>query len=141
MTVNYRTQDFSQIIEKDTGGRGVDLIIDLVGREYWHKNIASAAMDSTIVIVAAMSGSKIDNFNLRDLMNKRIWLLTTTLRTRDSMYQRRLRDKFIELALDPLARGQIKITLDKVYSWHQISDAHKRMEANINAGKIICTID
>ncbi|RFU33118.1 hypothetical protein B7463_g3228, partial [Scytalidium lignicola] len=139
VVVNYRSQDFAEVIKKDTDGRGVDLIIDLVGRDYWHKNMASAAKDSKMVLVAAMSGNMIENFNLRDLLNKRIWVLATTLRTRDSTYQRKLRDKFIELAMNPLAQGDMKITVDKVYPWGQISDAHKRMEANVNAGKIICT--
>lgn len=141
VVVNYRSEDFAEVVKKDTEGRGVNLIIDLVGRDYWAKNMASASKDSKMVLVAAMSGSMIDNFNLRDLLNKRIWVLATTLRTRDSTYQGRLRDKFVELALGPLASGEMKITVDKVYPWTQISDAHKRIEANANAGKIICTLD
>lgn len=139
--INYRSADFSTIIAKETSGLGVDLIIDLVGRDYWAKNMACASKDSKMVLVAAMSGSMIDNFNLRDLLNKRIAVLATTLRTRDSVYQGRLRDKFVEIALGPLATGEMKVTVDKVYPWTQIADAHKRMEANLNAGKIICTVD
>lgn len=139
--INYRSQDFAEVIAKETGGKGIDLIIDLVGRDYWHRNTASAAMDSKIVLVAAMSGSMIDDFNLRALLNKRIWVLATTLRTRDADYQGRLRDKFVELAMDHLEKGKMKITVDKVFPWTQISEAHKRMEANINAGKIICVVD
>ncbi|KAH8586183.1 hypothetical protein B0O99DRAFT_558468 [Bisporella sp. PMI_857] len=141
VVVNYRSENFAENIKKDTNGRGVDLIIDLVGRDYWHKNMASAAKDSKMVLVAAMSGSMIDNFNLRDLLNKRIWVLATTLRTRDSTYQGKLRDKFVEFAMGPLTSGEMKITVDKVYPWAEISNAHKRMEANVNAGKIICTVD
>ena len=141
VVVNYRSEDFAEVIKYGTEGRGVDLIVDLVGRDYWHKNMASAGKDSKMVLVAAMSGSMIDNFNLRDLLNKRIWVLATTLRTRDSTYQEKLRDKFVELAIDPLASGEMKIIVDKVYQWTDISDAHKRMEANVNAGKIICTVD
>jgi NADPH:quinone reductase-like Zn-dependent oxidoreductase len=141
VAVNYRSQDFAEVIKKETKGRGIDLIIDLVGRDYWHRNTASAAMDSKIVLVAAMSGSIIEDFNLRALLNKRIWVLATTLRTRDAEYQGRLRDEFVTLALDHLAAGRMKITVDKVFPWSETSEAHKRMEANINAGKIICTVD
>ena len=140
IAVNYRKEDFSEVIKKETNGRGIDLIVDLVGRDYWHRNTASAAMDSKIVLVAAMSGSIIDEFNLRALLNKRIWVLATTLRVRDATYHEKLRDEFIALALDHLAAGRMKITVDKVFPWSQISEAHKRMEANINAGKIICTV-
>jgi putative PIG3 family NAD(P)H quinone oxidoreductase len=136
--INYRTMDFADVVSKETNGRGVDLIIDLVGRDYWHRNTALAAMDSRIVLVAAMSGSQIDNFNLRALLNKRIWVMATTLRTRDAQYQGRLRDTFVEKIMKPLSSGQVKTVVDKVYPWSQISEAHKRMEANVNAGKIIC---
>ncbi|KAE8446015.1 hypothetical protein EG329_012654 [Mollisiaceae sp. DMI_Dod_QoI] len=141
VVINYRSQDFADVIAKETRGKGIDLIIDLVGRDYWHRNTASAAMDSKMVLVAAMSGSMIDDFNLRALLNKRIWVLATTLRTRNADYQGKLRDKFVELALDHLANGRMKITVDKVFPWTEISQAHKRMEANINAGKIICVVD
>jgi NADPH:quinone reductase-like Zn-dependent oxidoreductase len=141
VVVNYRSQDFAEVIEKETGGQGINLIIDLVGRDYWHRNIECASKDSKIVIVAAMSGSIIDNFNLRALLNKRIWVLATTLRTRDSEYQGRLRDEFVRLAINHLAAGKMRITVDKVFPWTEISAAHKRMEANINAGKIICVVD
>jgi NADPH:quinone reductase-like Zn-dependent oxidoreductase len=141
IAVNYRSEDFAKVIEKETEGRGIDLVIDLVGRDYWHRNTACAAKDSKIVLVAAMSGSIIDKFDLRALLNKRIWVLATTLRTRDATYQGRLRDEFVALALDHLAAGRMKITVDKVFPWTQISEAHKRMESNVNAGKIICTVD
>ena len=141
VVVNYRSQDFAQVIEKETGGQGINLILDLVGRDYWHRNTECASKDSKIVIVAAMSGSIIDNFNLRALLNKRIWVLATTLRTRDSEYQGRLRDEFVRLAMNHLAAGRMRITVDKVFPWTEISAAHKRMEANIKAGKIICIVD
>ena len=141
VAVNYRTTDFAEVVKQKTGGRGVDLVIDLVGKDYWHKNMQVAAMDSRMVVVAAMSGSKIEDFNLRDLMNKRIWLMTTTLRTRDTSYQEKLRDTFVEKIMPHLANGRAKVVVDKVYPWTKVSDAHKRMESNANAGKIICVPD
>ena len=139
--INYRTSDFVEVIQEVTNGRGVDFIVDLVGRDYWHKNIRVAAMDSRIVIVALMSGSQIDNFNMRDLLNKRICLMTTTLRTRNAEYQRRLRDSFVEKMMPHLASGKVKAVVDKVYDWTEVSNAHKRMESNVNTGKIICVVN
>ncbi|KAK9425587.1 putative Enoyl reductase (ER) domain-containing protein [Seiridium unicorne] len=139
---NYKTgEDFAKVVARETDGRGVDLIIDLLGRDYWDRNIASLAMDSRIVLVALMSGGAIDEFNLRKLMNKRIWVMATTLRTRSKEYQRELRDRFVDLALPGLADGSMRITVDKVFSWKQVGEAHKRMEANVNAGKLICVVD
>lgn len=139
---NYRKgENFAEVAARETDGRGVDLIIDLVGHDYWDRNIESLAMDSRIVLVALMSGGVIDEFNLRKLMNKRIWVMATTLRTRSKEYQKELRDKFVELALPGLADGSMRITVDKVYSWKDVGEAHKRMEANANAGKLICVVD
>lgn len=64
--------------------------------------------------------------------------MATTLRTRDARYQGELRDLFVKKIMKPLANGEVRTVVDKVYPWTQISEAHKRMEANVNAGKIIC---
>ncbi|KAJ4370047.1 hypothetical protein N0V83_005811 [Neocucurbitaria cava] len=139
VAVNYRNENFQDVVEKELGGKGVNLIIDLVGQNYWHQNTACAAMEARIVLVAAMSGSMIEGFNLRALLNKRLWVLATTLRTRDADYQGKLRDKFVEVAMEHLSERRMRVTVDKVYDWKEVGQAHKRMEANVNAGKIICT--
>ncbi|PWY90228.1 quinone oxidoreductase putative [Aspergillus heteromorphus CBS 117.55] len=140
--VNYRSgEDFAAVVQRETHGRGVDLIVDLVGRDYFHRNMASAAMDSRMVLVAALSGSKVDDFDLRALLNKRIWLLATTLRTRDADYQGQLRDLFCEKILPHITAQEVRTTVDKVYPWTEVADAHKRLESNVNAGKIICIVE
>ena len=141
VAVNYHSEDFAKVVERETKHRGVDLIIDLVGRDYWHRNTASAAKDSKIVLVAALSGSKIDDFDLRALLNKRIWVMATTLRTRDASYQGQLRDVFVEKVMGHLEQGAIRTVVDKIFPWTEISVAHKRMESNVNAGKLICTVE
>ncbi|KFZ24333.1 hypothetical protein V502_01195 [Pseudogymnoascus sp. VKM F-4520 (FW-2644)] len=141
VAVNYRTEKFADVVERETAGAGVNLIIDLVGQNYWHANTASAAKEGKIVLVAAMSGSIIDGFDLRALLNKRLWVLATTLRTRDYTYQGKLRDKFVDVALENLGTGRMRITVDKVFPWSEIAEAHKRMEANTNAGKLICVVE
>ncbi|KAI0428710.1 hypothetical protein F5Y09DRAFT_332387 [Xylaria sp. FL1042] len=145
--INYRTgEDFSKVIERETQGKGVNLIIDLVGQEYWHRltpsrNTASAAMEARIVLVAAMSGSMIEGFNLRALLNKRLWVLATTLRTRSADYQAKLKDVFLEKALPYLAKGEMTVTVHEVFPWSEVAAAHKMMEANTNAGKLVCRVE
>ncbi|KAI0814428.1 hypothetical protein GGR55DRAFT_686759 [Xylaria sp. FL0064] len=144
--INYRTgEDFSKVIERETQGKGVNLIIDLVGQEYWHRvsslNTASAAMEAKIVLVAAMSGSIIERFNLRALLNKRLWVLATTLRTRSADYQAKLKDVFLEKALPYLAEGAMTVTVHQVFPWSEVAAAHKMMESNTNAGKLVCRVE
>ncbi|KAI1283477.1 hypothetical protein F5Y07DRAFT_385829 [Xylaria sp. FL0933] len=151
--INYRTgEDFSKVIERETKDKGVNLIIDLVGQEYWHRqavfekltrirNTASAAMEAKIVLVAAMSGSIIEGFNLRALLNKRLWVLATTLRTRSADYQAKLKDVFLEKALPYLAEGAMTVTVHRVFPWSEVAAAHKMMESNTNAGKLVCRVE
>ena len=73
-------------------------------------------------------------------MGKRIWITTTTLRTREPSYQVNLRNTFVKKILPAIKDGSAKTIVDKVYDWKDVSEAHKRMEANLNAGKIICTV-
>lgn len=141
--INYRTcgeDDFAEVIRRETDGRGVELIIDLVGQSYWHRTTAAAAMEGRIVIVATMSGAIVDKFSFRDLMNKRLWVMATTLRTRPTDYQKRLRDVVVAKALPHFAQGELKVTVDEVFPWSEIGRAHKKMESNTHAGKLICNV-
>jgi NADPH:quinone reductase-like Zn-dependent oxidoreductase len=140
--INYRAgEDFAEVVARETDGQGVDLIVDLIGTDYWERNVKSAAVDSRIVIIALMSGSKIPSFDMRPLLTKRAWICTTTLRLRQPEYQVKVKEFFVKNILPALAERKIKTVVDRVYSWSQIGEAHERMEANQNAGKIICTVD
>lgn len=140
--INYRAgETFADVVARETDGQGVDLIVDLVGADYWAGNVASAAVDSRIVIIAMMSGGKIPDFDMRPLLTKRVWICTTTLRVRSVEYQAGVKDFFEKSILPALAEKKIKTVIDKVFSWKQIGEAHERMENNVSAGKIICVID
>jgi NADPH:quinone reductase-like Zn-dependent oxidoreductase len=140
--INYKSsEDFADVVARETNGQGVDLIVDLVGADYWHRNVASAAYDSRIVIIAMLSGSKFPGFDMRPLQTRRIWICTTTLRTRRVEYQVQVRNVFVEKVLPALKGRKIRSVIDKVYPWNEVSEAHKRLESNANAGKLICTVD
>lgn len=140
--INYRNsaEDFAEVISQQTKGRGVDLIVDMVGAAYWARNVASAALDARIVIIASLSGSKIPDFDMSALQRRRIGVLTTTLRSRSPAYQLSLKGFFEDKILPNILSGRIKTTIDKVYSWIDIVEAHQRMEASLNAGKIVCNV-
>jgi NADPH:quinone reductase-like Zn-dependent oxidoreductase len=140
--INYRAgEDFAEVVSRETEGKGADLIVDLVGASYWAQNVASAAVDSRIVIIAMMSGGKIPEFDMRPLQTKRVWICTTTLRVRSVDYQIGVRNFFVQNILPGLVKRKIKTVIDKVYSWRQIGEAHERMENSKSAGKIICVVD
>ncbi|GAM37291.1 hypothetical protein TCE0_023f07095 [Talaromyces pinophilus] len=123
--VKYRAgEGFAEVVSRETDGKGVGLILDLVGGNYWAQNVASAAVDSRIVIIAMMSGGKIPEFDMRPLLTKRVWICTTTLRMRSVEYQIGVRNFFVQHILPGLVERKIKAVIDKVYSWKQIGDAH-----------------
>lgn len=137
---NYKTQDWSKEILKATNNKGVDLIIDFVGQNYFQGNLNAAALDGHIVGLGAMSGTKLPaGVDIGALLRKRVRFEGSTLRSRGPDYQGKLRDK-LEEYLPKFEDGTFKIFVDKVLPWEQIVDAHKLMENNTTKGKIICTI-
>jgi len=136
---NYRTDDWVQGIRDATGGQGVDVIVDFVGANYFQKNIDVAARDGRIVLLALLSGPKVENLDISALLYKRVRIEGSTLRSRDEAYQSKLRD-VLEKHLPEFESDKLRVPIDTVLPWDQIQEAHRIMEANENKGKIICTI-
>jgi NADPH:quinone reductase-like Zn-dependent oxidoreductase len=137
---NYKTQDWAKEIEKATEGKGVDIIIDYIGANYFQGNLDSAARDGHIVNLAALSGSKLPaGVDISAFVRKRIRFEGSSLRSRDATYQGKLRDK-LESYLPHFDDGKFTVHIEKVFPWEKIIDAHKLMESNQTMGKIICVI-
>ena len=138
---NYHTQDWAKEIEKATEGRGVDVIIDFIGQNYFQGNLNAAARDGHIVALGAMSGTKLPaGVDISAFVRKRVRYEGSTLRSRDLEYQAKIRDKLVEQALPKFRDGNFKIFIEKVFPFEEIVDAHKLMESNQTKGKIICVI-
>lgn len=136
---NYKTQDWAAEIKENTGGKGVDYIVDFVGGTYFQQNLDVAAQDCRIVLLGTLGGSKVPNADIAQILYKRIRIEGSTLRSRDEEYQGKLRDK-LEEYLPHFETGRLKVIVDKVLPWEEIQEAHKYMEASKNSGKIVCTI-
>jgi NADPH:quinone reductase-like Zn-dependent oxidoreductase len=137
---NYKTQDWAKEVLKVTDGKGVDLIIDYIGANYFQGNLDVAARDGHIVHLGALSGTKLPaGVDISAFVRKRIRFEGSSLRSRDLDYQGELRDK-LEEYLPQFEDGTLKILVDEVFPWEKIVDAHKLMEKNVTKGKIICTI-
>jgi putative PIG3 family NAD(P)H quinone oxidoreductase len=138
--INYKSSNFAEEARKVSGGKGVNLILDFVGKAHWDQNMAVLASDGRLVILATMSGSLIPNFDLKILMKKRLTLNGSTLRNRDLSYKIKLTQEFREFALHRLSKNQLSAVVDRVFPWEKVSDAHTYMEENINMGKIVLTL-
>jgi NADPH:quinone reductase-like Zn-dependent oxidoreductase len=140
LAIDYQTQDFHEKVLAYTDGRGVDVIIDFVAAPYFQQNIDSLATDGRLVLLATLGGGKIENFDLREVLIKRLQLTGSTLRARNQEYQITLTQAFSAFALPLFQNKQIKPVIDKVFDWKEVQEAHKHMEANKNIGKIVLKI-
>ena len=139
---NYRTQDWAKEILNVTKGRGVDLIIDFVGQNYFQANLNAAAQDGRITHLGALSGTRLPaGVDISAFVRKRVKFEGSNLRGRDEAYQRKLRDTLAEHALSRFRDDQFKVFVEAVYPWEEVVQAHKLMESNQTKGKIICTIN
>lgn len=139
--INYRSRDFASAVMDHTGGGGVDLILDFVAAPYWEKNISVLRTDGRMVLISLMGGSVAQSVDLGQILKKRLQINGTTLRGRSVDYKTRLTRAFAESGLDKLASGRLKPVIDSVFSWDKVADAHTRMEANRNTGKIILMVN
>lgn len=142
--VNYKTGDFAAEVKKTTNGKGVDVIIDVVGQSHWHKNIDSLALDGRMTLLSVLSGPEVQNMNLMPILYKRLKIQGSTLRARSADYQAKLIARFKDEALGSLTgtsgNGPMRTYIHKVYPWTAIQDAHRELEANSNSGKIIVEV-
>ena len=139
-TIDYKTDDFQEEVEKITGGDGVDLVLDFIAAPYFKKNISVLRTDGRMVMLALLGGTHVENFNLGNLLRKRLQITSSTLRSRTLDYQINLTQAFAEFALPRLANGSLRPVIDQVFDWKDVQQAHQRMEANQNTGKLVLEI-
>jgi NADPH:quinone reductase-like Zn-dependent oxidoreductase len=94
-----------------------------------------------MVLLAFMSGVKLEGNNLGPLLFKRLTIKGSTLRSRSVEYQQELLQHFKNEALDKIVNGEMRIEVHEVFPWDKVADAHKEMEANKNSGKVRVLLD
>lgn len=138
--INYKTQDFAEEVLKLTDGRGVDLVEDFLGASYLEKNMEVLATAGRLVLVATMGGIK-GEINLNLVMRKRLRIFGSVMRSRPLRDKREITRRFMERWLPVLSAGKIKPVIDSRFPLAQAKQAHQRMEANLNFGKIMLIVD
>ncbi|KAL9129152.1 MAG: hypothetical protein Q9217_002327 [Psora testacea] len=139
---NYHTHDWAKEILEATSGKGVDIVIDFIGQNYFQGNLDVAARDARIVNLAAMSGTKLPaGVDIGAFVRKRLRFEGSSLRSRDEEYQGKLRDTLVEHALPKMTAGEFQLPIEQVFPWEEIVKAHQLMESNKTKGKIICRVE
>ncbi len=134
--IDYHTQDFAEEVTKATGGRGVDVILDVIGADYFERNLRSLALKGRMVMVGSMTGGKI-TANIGILSQKRASIRGTLLRARALEEKADATRAFEKSVLPHLASGRIKVVVDRVFPLNEAGAAQAYMESNANFGKIV----
>jgi putative PIG3 family NAD(P)H quinone oxidoreductase len=139
VVVDYTSQDFVETVKQATDGKGVDVILDVIGGEYLDRNVACIAVRGRIVQVGVMGGGN-TSFNLGALMPKRASLTGTVLRARPLEEKIALSQRFSSEITPLFESGLLRPVIDRRYPFTAIAEAHAFMGANGNIGKIVIDI-
>jgi putative PIG3 family NAD(P)H quinone oxidoreductase len=129
---------FVEAVQKWTDGAGVDVILDLVGGNYFSANVEALALRGRLICVGTMAGAK-SEIDLGLVMRKRVTIVGTMLRGRSIEEKAEATRLFASSVFPLVSRGAIRPVIDRVYRVDEIREAHKRMESNVGFGKIVLT--
>jgi NADPH2:quinone reductase len=136
--VDYRTEDFVEAVRTTTEGKGVNVILDIVGGDYVERNIRSLADDGRLVNIAFQGGSKV-TIDLMRVMLKRLTLTGSTLRIRSSEVKAAIARAIEEKVLPLIADQRIRIVIDATYPLAEAPKAHERIDES-HIGKVVLTL-
>jgi putative PIG3 family NAD(P)H quinone oxidoreductase len=134
--IDYRREDFVAVVREATGGKGVDLILDMVGGSYVSRNLDAAAVEGRIVQIAWLEGSRVEADFTR-LMAKRLTWTGSTLRPRSVAEKGQIARELREQVWPILAAGRIRPVVHAVLPLDQMVEAHRLMESSAHIGKIL----
>ena len=137
--INYRTEDFVEVVKAATGGKGVDVILDMVGGDYVAREISSLADDGRLVFIALLGGAKA-NINLGPILLRRLTVTGSTLRPRPVAFKAAIAAKLRERVWPLLEAGKIKPVIYRTFPLEQAAQAHALMETSTHIGKIMLKI-
>ena len=138
--INYRDEDFKSVVLEETGGRGVDVILDMVGGRYFDRNIGSLAKDGRLSIIAFLGGAKVEAANIAPILIKRLHVMGSALRPRTAAEKQAIRDGLLSTAWPLLEAGKVAPVIHAVLPLEKVADGHRMMEEGDHIGKIVMTI-
>ncbi|WP_347136818.1 NAD(P)H-quinone oxidoreductase [Parahaliea mediterranea] len=139
LAVNYRQQDFVEVLREATGGAGVDVILDMVGGDYVDRNLKLAAPDGRIVNIAFLQGFE-TRVNFVPLLTKRLTLTGSTLRPRSPEYKAGIADALRRDVWPLFVEGALQPVVARTFPLEEAAGAHALMESSGHIGKIILTL-
>lgn len=134
--INYREEDFVQVIKELTRNRGVDVILDMVGGDYTQRNLSALAVEGRLVFIAFLRGAKME-LNLAPVMMKRLTITGSTLRARPVEHKAPIAASLQKIVWPLLANGAVYPVIDRIFPLTEAAAAHALMESNRHIGKLL----
>lgn len=138
--INYREQDFAEVIARKTDDKGVDVILDIMGASYLNNNLKALGMDGHLVMLGFLGGGKANDVDLLSILGKRAVITGSLLRARTREEKAAIADQLREYVWPVLTAGRCLPIIDKVYEYTDAAQAHARMEGGDHIGKIVLRV-
>ena len=138
--INYRNADFVEIVKQATGGRGADVILDMVGGDYLPREIQCLADDGRIAVIALLGGAKAE-LDLAQLLRRRLTVTGSTLRPRSVAFKAAIAHSLLTRVWPLLAQGKIRPVIHQTFALEEAAAAHTLMESSTHVGKIMLRVD
>ena len=137
--INYREQDFAAAVKELTGGKGVDVILDMVAGDYVAREIDCLADDGRLVVIALLGGARAE-LDMGQVLRRRLHITGSTLRPRPVAYKAAIARQLREHVWPLFAQGAIKPVIHQVFPLAQAAQAHALMESGAHIGKIVLQV-
>lgn len=137
--INYREENFLEVIQEVTQNKGVDVILDSIGAPYLADNLSALAIDGRLVLIGLMGGARTD-VDLGSILRKRISVIGSTLRARPVSEKRALIRNFLDHFGEAAENGGLRPVIDSVLPMDKVADAHRAMQASTHFGKIVLSL-
>lgn len=137
--IDYKTQDFVEEVARITGGKGVELVLDMVAGDYVMRNLKCLADDGRHVTIAVQGGLQA-TINMAEVMRRRLTLTGSTLRPRSNQFKALLAQEIAQLVWPLVEGGKLRPVMDQAFPLAEAGAAHARMEAGGHVGKIVLEV-
>ncbi len=138
--IDYNAQDFVEEVKRLTDGRGVDVVLDMVGGDYIARNLRCLALDGRLVQIAFLQGSKAREVDFLPVMTKRLTITGSTMRPRTTEQKGAIAAELAERVWPVLSAGRCGPVIYGTYALEDVAEAHRLMESSAHIGKIMLTL-
>jgi NADPH:quinone reductase len=140
VAINYREQEFEKVVAERTGGRGVDVVVDIIGARYFDRNLEALGKDGRLVIIGTMGGNMVEQFNLSRVQAKRLSIMGSMMRPRTPAEKADIASDLRAKVWPVLDAGRCAPIIHEVLPLAEAAAAHRLMESSDHIGKIVLRV-